>query len=289
MTNKLAKSFDSVRAVARNLNATADEANKIIKATEKVLVEETRVGVSAKSSCVHQYRRRDIDVDGNPVEAEVQEHLAFGRLNGDYCIYIEEATFHKDEQGLSTEAFDTEGTAWSACVREMRLRAFEKLPELLENIIAEANRQAESGNRTAAKIKELIGDDDKVDPAASSEATTGKAKDLRSPAGLDDVAVGFARLAEASKLREENIAAGFTRLTKTMPSLQGYRGHAPLAMINIGAIADASKLFNTAKILNRAKLFDAAKLNLIGDVRPMGAGLIDAAKLFDASKLIGKL
>ena len=171
--------YESWLAVARSVrkdDAASDEANKIVKMVEHVLVSEIAIGVSATSDCTYKYRRRDFDNDGNPTEEEVQEFLAFGRVDGVYSICVEKVTYRKDEHGVFNEKIDSERTAWSVCDRETRLRTFERFPELIERIIFESKRLAAIANRAAATVSELIADDGLPDETTEAKSASGRTR-----------------------------------------------------------------------------------------------------------------
>ena len=57
---------------------------------------------------------------------------------------------------------------WPSCGRETKLKAFEKLPELLDKIIEEAERLAKAADNTTSKVNAMIGDEDPVEPPTRS-------------------------------------------------------------------------------------------------------------------------
>jgi hypothetical protein len=63
---------------------------------------------------------------------------------------------------------------WPSCPRETKLKAFEKLPELLDKIIEEAERLAQTSEATRVKVEEMIGEEEPVEvvqgPARVSES-----------------------------------------------------------------------------------------------------------------------
>lgn len=63
---------------------------------------------------------------------------------------------------------------WSRCNRETRLAAFEMLPRLMDEIIIQANRMVESARRTAARVRELIVDEQMADSANLVEIFDGR-------------------------------------------------------------------------------------------------------------------
>jgi hypothetical protein len=159
MVSKLNKSLNALRAIAPAINEAADEANRVVKEVEHTLVRELGIGVSATSEVTREWRRRDVDDDGEATDEEVREYLGFGRVMGSYCIHVVESVYHKDGNGWFNDEVDMTETAWSICDRETRLRTFEGLPSLLENLAEAAKKVAESGKSTATKIRELMADD----------------------------------------------------------------------------------------------------------------------------------
>ena len=135
------------------------------------MVHETKIGVSAASDAFRSASRRlDPADDGCDTDEEQHDYLAFGRVNGGYCIHVLHVTLHAAPMG-EDRIIDSTRTVWASCDRETRLKAFERVPELLDRIIASAKEQAESAKKTAAQIQELLGGekmDAKSEPASSA-------------------------------------------------------------------------------------------------------------------------
>ena len=92
------------------------------------------------------------------VKRMIRQTLAFGRVGASYRIHVvDELTIADDEVGRH-HAISKQVTAWPSCGRETKLRAVEKLPELLDRIIQETDRLAETAGETTAKIEGMIGD-----------------------------------------------------------------------------------------------------------------------------------
>jgi hypothetical protein len=173
MSSKLETSLDALRAVMPTVNAAADQATGIVRMVEHVLVEELKVGISAESPQYLEYRRRDLDDESSRATLErVEQHIAFGRVRGTYCIHLKEVTFHQGEYGILLDRVFSEETPWSQCDREMRLRLFAFLPGLIESIVEQAKALAKEGRATAAKVKELLEDEDSTKPLAEDSNPT---------------------------------------------------------------------------------------------------------------------
>jgi hypothetical protein len=160
MTHELKKRLDAIRAVAPRIKAASDQADNTVKAVEQALVREIGIGISAESS---EYfpgtqRRRDPQNWDEFIEEETRERLALGRATaGEYCIHVKSLVcvgeYQCDEAELTS-------TPWSQCDRETRLRTFYLLPNLLKCIARKAEQLAESTEKTAATLNELLGGDD---------------------------------------------------------------------------------------------------------------------------------
>jgi hypothetical protein len=177
MTDELKRRLDALRKVAPKLRAVADDANKIVKDVEKVLVEEMGIGVSATANAFLIKRQRETDDNERVREEEVSSYLAFGRVDGSYCIHVLIEHQERGDNGWFTETVESKRVRWSQCDRETRLRAFETLPKLLDVILHFAEELAKKADATAAKIREMTTDngvEDEPDqfrmPAAIKEA-----------------------------------------------------------------------------------------------------------------------
>jgi hypothetical protein len=225
MSNKLNKSLDSLRAVVPTLNAITDEANAIVQSVEKALVKEMGIGISACSAPFAETRRRFTDSLADlTIETETRSCLAFGRVGGAFCIHIATVKFRQEDQSDSFQDGDWERTPWSQCDRESRLRAFEKLPSLIDEIVQEAQKLVAMGQETAARVKELIGDDESKPAAAqsverpvttNSMSSAGPRNVLSAPT-LTAIRMGFSQLKDFPNVG--SIRTAFSQL-KDFPNL----------------------------------------------------------------------
>jgi hypothetical protein len=153
MTDGLKERLDALRQLAPRLNGAADEVNAVVKAVEKALAEEIELGVAATSSSFRCMPRRRGDED-----EEVEWYLAFGRIGDAYGIHVLEQTCREwDQPGWCADPVDERRIPWSACDRQARLEAFEKLPELLDNLARAVEEKLAVAERTAALVRELTG------------------------------------------------------------------------------------------------------------------------------------
>lgn len=155
MTDELRRRMARLRELAPRLNAATDQASRLVAAVEKFLVEEIRLGVSAEVA--YEEVPAGADDDGRVIG--IRHSLAFGRGGGSFRIHVLRETVAEGDGTSARTVLGQERILWPSCAREMKLRAFEKLPELLDRIIAEAERLAGTSEATRARVEEMIGDE----------------------------------------------------------------------------------------------------------------------------------
>ena len=154
MTDELKKRMARLRELAPRLNSATDQASRLVAMVEKFLVEELHIGISAEST---EFNSWSTGKDEDDNERMVHQTLAFGRVGAGYRIHVVEETILVDNEGRRRERIGKQATAWPSCGRETKMRAVEKLPELLDKIIQETERLAETAGETASKIGAMIG------------------------------------------------------------------------------------------------------------------------------------
>jgi hypothetical protein len=170
MTDELKKRIAKLREITPRLNSATDQASRLVAMVEKVLVEELHVGIAAESTAFHSWSAGR-DEDGSV--STVCQALAFGRVGGAFRIHVVEETSIVDDDGSARVLVSRQETPWPSCGRETKLRAFEKLPELLDNIIKDSERLAETAAETASTIREVIGDATATGTATAVGAAAG--------------------------------------------------------------------------------------------------------------------
>jgi hypothetical protein len=155
MTDELKKRMARLRELAPRLNGATDQASRLVAMVEKFLVDELRIGISAESA---EFASWSTGKDEDGTVRTVYQSLAFGRVGAAYRIHVMDETVLVDEDGRRHELIARQATPWPSCGRETKLRAVDKLPELLDKIIAETERLAETAGETASKIGAMIGD-----------------------------------------------------------------------------------------------------------------------------------
>lgn len=157
MTKELRDKLAALRAIAPKLNQATDEATAIVQSVERLLGEDLKLGI-ASEYYFHQRMadgHENDDGDGAPV---VDVSLAYGRVNGRFCLHVLEVTSRKgdgEEEG-KTVTIGVERTPWSSCSRELKLQSFTKLPKLLGRIADRAGELAKSASEASKTVRDLL-------------------------------------------------------------------------------------------------------------------------------------
>ncbi len=161
MTNELKRRIAALRGINPRLNSVTDQVTEIMRSVEKTLVEELKIGIDASELFLTEL--------GGEKGTTLEHYLSFNRVgSAGYRIHVAILTVRdtSSETGLagSSERLNEERVLWTSCSREMKLRAFEKLPDLLDRIIQNAEGLLRTADETAAKIKEMVGDQEPIIP-----------------------------------------------------------------------------------------------------------------------------
>jgi hypothetical protein len=159
MTDELRRRMARLREIAPHLNVATDQASKLVAMVERFLVDELHLGVSAEVS--YEELPAGTDVDERPLR--IRNSLAFGRSGASFRIHVVRETVAEDDGASAQTIVAQERILWPSCPRETKLKAFEKLPELLDKIIEEAERLARTSEATRVKVEEMIGEDEPVE------------------------------------------------------------------------------------------------------------------------------
>lgn len=168
MATELKKKLESLRAATAKLNASTDEAGRIIQQVERFLGEEMGIGISADTAYFldEPYEGDDqdeagwIDEVGNPARPDVCHALGYGRIGGKYRIHvITTLEGHKtnSHNGLTRHTTVLDRTPWASCPRDLKLTAFPVLPKLLERLADRAKELASQADSAAKTVEDLMG------------------------------------------------------------------------------------------------------------------------------------
>jgi hypothetical protein len=155
MTDQLKERMARLREIAPRLNSATDQASRLVAMVEKFLAEELHIGIATESSAFNSWSAGKDEADRPRV---ICQSLAFGRIGAVFRIHVVDETRIMDDNGSWCESVARVETPWPACGRETKLRAFEKLPELLDNIIKETERLAETAASAAVKVGAMTGE-----------------------------------------------------------------------------------------------------------------------------------
>ena len=179
MGNELKKRIAALRGISPRLNSVTDQVSEIVRSVEKTLVEELNIGIDG-SVKFHSERSGDPGVS--------HEHfLAFNRVaSAGYRFHIAILTVRDSPPQPggrdAPRTLNQEQILWPSCSREMKLRAFDKLPELLDQIIKNAEGLLQTAELTAARIKEMVGE---LDGSAQSKETSDRSARSRRRRGRE--------------------------------------------------------------------------------------------------------
>jgi hypothetical protein len=154
MTDELKERLGRLREIAPRLNSATDQTSQMVASVEKFLVDELHLGISAETSEFNSWYAGTDDAGNSRTGRQT---LAFGRVGSGYRIHVVDSMGFRDDQGRWQEMATRQQTPWPSCGREIKLKAVEKLPELLDTIVREAERLAETADLTATKIGAMIG------------------------------------------------------------------------------------------------------------------------------------
>ncbi len=155
MTDELKRRMARLRELAPRLNAATDQASRLVAQVEKFLVDELHIGVSAQVC----YEDVPAGIDEDDRALSTRQSLAFGRAGGNFRIHVVLETAALADGSSPRAPLSQERILWPSCCREIKLKAFEKLPELLDKIIEEAERLARTADDTTAKVNDMIGEE----------------------------------------------------------------------------------------------------------------------------------
>ena len=165
MINNLKTRLDALRGVSPRINAVTNHTNEVIKLVEKSLVEDLNLTVSASVLFESEF--------GGEKGLTQKQSLAFGRVTGSgaYRIFVlrETGRATSGETGCdaSFEVIEEEQILWPSCGRELKLKAFHYLPELLQVLVGRAEKLVEACENTAIQLRDMatgLEDPEDADP-----------------------------------------------------------------------------------------------------------------------------
>jgi hypothetical protein len=167
MTHELLKRLSALREINPRLNSVTDQVSEIVRSVEKTLVEELKIGIDASEWFLNESGGQPGVIRGH--------YLSFSRVGSagfriNVLIATDQETSEENGGPAKTKRLNEERILWQSCGRELKLKAFEKLPTLLDNIIKSAEALLQTADVTAARIKEMLGDHEPVPPPKEESA-----------------------------------------------------------------------------------------------------------------------
>ena len=159
MTHELLKRLSALRGINPRLNSVTDQVTEIVRSVEKTLVDDLKIGIDASEWFLSE--------SGGDPRVTREHYLAFSRVGSagyriNVAIVTVGTTPNQDGEPAASRPLNEERILWASCSRELKLKACEKLPKLLDNIIKSAEGLLQTAEDTASKIKDMLGDREPV-------------------------------------------------------------------------------------------------------------------------------
>jgi hypothetical protein len=176
MSNELKKRLAALRGISPRLNSVTDQVSEVVRIVEKTLVEELNIGIDAS-----------VKFDSEPADEKGvsrENYLAFNRVgSAGFRLHVATVTLRDSMQhpggSETSERLNQEQVLWPSCSREMKLRAFDKLPELLDKIIKNAEGLLQTAELAAVRIREMVGDFEGIGPSRESSDKSARSRRRR--------------------------------------------------------------------------------------------------------------
>ena len=151
MTSELRKSVDKLRTLSPQLNKATDDANRVVQLVEKFLNDECKVGLPCFVTIWSA--QPDGDYQGSSDDYKGL-FLGYERHGGSFRIVVQRNESSLDQDGHESIVQDTR--PWTESTRGEKLKTFSRLPELLDAIVAEAERTIKSAEDATDTIEKMM-------------------------------------------------------------------------------------------------------------------------------------
>jgi hypothetical protein len=160
MTKEMREQIERLRALTPKLNAKVAKANRFLKATEALLVEELSLGVYAQTSPFEQIEEEDPFGSGEGYERWAFAYLAYGRVTGKYRLHVLRTIERRPLDGgdATWEKIDVRRADWTTIPNAEKVLAYTKIPELLNMIAEETTRAVERADATDIEMEDVFGE-----------------------------------------------------------------------------------------------------------------------------------
>ncbi len=141
MADNLRPRLDRLQELSKTVNSRTDDVGRVVQAVEKYLTEVLHVGVPGWVTI-------DDEDDGNGWERRTS--LGYGRFGEKFRIFVETGTF------ISGGLDDHSKTLWANCPRDIKLKAYAALPELLDELVKQLEGTLEQIHANTETIESLL-------------------------------------------------------------------------------------------------------------------------------------
>lgn len=148
------ESLNSIRTAASRLNQLTDAAQDVVARVEAFLNDECSLRIPAEVLVLTGAPGVDAGEGGALTQECVM--LAYCRIAGEYRLAVRIDEIRVDEEGAYERTIRQESMPWAAAPRDLKLKSFEKLPELLTEIAKEIARAVARTEATADAAKQVL-------------------------------------------------------------------------------------------------------------------------------------
>lgn len=152
MAIDLSMQLDELQKSANELNALTDKANDIVRRTEIFLTNTCRVG-----GCTEVPIYPLDDDDEADSETTLQNWLVYERFDGEFRILVT----------LTEEDKLRDKKPWAECSREMKLRAINSLPKLIDELLKKVRKRVSDAQASVQLLDSTIPAAGETQPRAS--------------------------------------------------------------------------------------------------------------------------
>ena len=142
MAASLRPRLDRLQELSKQVNAATDDASRIVQTVETYLTDVVHLGV--RGSVILEEHD-----EGNQA-FYMKKELVYDRFRSKFRIFVTHFV------GIDGCVDTDEATLWANCSRETRLLAFNRLPDLLDQLIKSMEGTLDMVTANAATIQALI-------------------------------------------------------------------------------------------------------------------------------------
>lgn len=144
MADDLSKSLRELRNSTDELNTLTDQANDLVRRTERYLSEECRVGGPASTHIA--WMDQTAEGPNGEIGPEWSTFLWYKRHKGEHRIMVEH-----------TLDYDVhESKPWAECSRDVKLETINALPDLIKELLKKVNEQISGIRSTVTELDGII-------------------------------------------------------------------------------------------------------------------------------------